>query len=120
MANSFDVIRLLEAGIKAEGIRQRTIASNIANNETPGYRRLDVKFEQLLSKAIDSSDPKEAAKIEPEVFQPLTTPLRSNGNDVNLEAEIGEMLKNSLRHAAYTRLLRRKFAQMETAIGVQG
>jgi len=48
------------------------------------------------------------------------TPLKSNGNDVNLEAEIGEMLKNSLRHAAYTRLLRRKFAQMETAIGVQG
>ncbi len=30
------------------------------------------------------------------------------------------MLKNSLRHTAYVRLLRRKFAQMETAMGVQG
>jgi len=120
MANSFDVIKLLETGIKAEGIRQSTIASNIANIETPGYRRLDIKFEDLLSKALRSSDPADTAKIEPEVYQPKMTPLKSNGNDVNLESEIGELLKNSLRHAAYTRLLRRKFAQMETAIGVQG
>ena len=58
--------------------------------------------------------------IEPEIFQPQNTPVRSNGNDVNLEIEIGEMLKNSLRQTAYVRLLRKKFSQMETAMGVGG
>jgi len=118
MSNSMDIVRLLETGIKAEGLRQNTIASNIANIETPGYRRLDVRFEELLAKAVHSSDELDPQDIDPEIYQPESTPIRSNGNDVNLEAEIGEMLKNSLRHAAYVRLLRKKFAQMETAMGV--
>jgi len=117
MANSVDVVKLLETGIKAEGLRQNTIASNIANIETPGYRRLDVNFEDLLDKAMHASDGMDSEEIEPEIYQPQTTPLKSNGNDVILEAEIGEMLKNSLRHTAYVRLLHKKFAQMETAIG---
>jgi flagellar basal-body rod protein FlgB len=120
MANSVDIIRLLETGIKAEGLRQNTIASNIANIETPGYRRLDVKFEDLLDKAMHASDGADSEEIEPEIYEPGTTPIKSNGNDVTLETEIGEMLKNSLRHTAYTRLLRKKFAQLETAIGIQG
>jgi len=45
---------LLEAGIKAEGLRQKAIAGNMANLETPGYRRIDVKFEELLAKVLDS------------------------------------------------------------------
>jgi flagellar basal-body rod protein FlgB len=119
MENSMDIVKLLETGIKAEGLRQSAIASNIANIETPGYRRLDIKFEELLDKAM-RADAADSDAIEPEVYQPKTTPIKSNGNDVILEAEIGDMLKNSLRHTAYTRLLRRKLAQMETAVGVQG
>ncbi len=116
MSSFVDTVKLLEAGIKAEGLRQNTIASNLANIETPGYRRLDVKFEELLDKAMQSPEEVDSEDIEPEVYQPENTPLRPNGNDVVLETEIGEMLKNSLRHTAYVRLLRKKFAQMETAI----
>jgi flagellar basal-body rod protein FlgB len=118
MSGSVDIVRLLETGIKAEGLRQNAIASNIANIETPGYKRLDVRFEELLAKVVDSSEESDPQDIEPEIYQPENTPIRSNGNDVNLEAEIGEMLKNSLRHAAYVRLLRKKLSQMETAMGV--
>ncbi|MEN6577753.1 MAG: flagellar basal body rod protein FlgB [Phycisphaerales bacterium] len=120
MPNSVDIVGLLEAGIKAEGLRQKTIASNMANIETRGYKRLDINFEELLAKAIRSSDASDVQEIEPEIYQPRNTPVRSNGNDVNLESEIGEMIKNSLRHTTYVRLLQRKFAQMETAVGVQG
>ena len=120
MALPVDVVGLLEAGIKAEALRQKTIASNIANIETPGYRRLDIRFEEFLEKAMSSSGRTNLQDIEPEIYQPANTPVRSNGNDVNMEAEIGEMLKNSLRHTAYIRLLRKKLSQMETAMGVQG
>lgn len=114
------MIDLLEAGINAEGLRQRAIAGNIANIETPGYRRFDVSFEETLAKALESSDALDAEELRPEIYQPMNTPLRSNGNDVNLEAEIGELVKNSLRHTAYIRILRKKFSQIEAAISSRG
>jgi flagellar basal-body rod protein FlgB len=119
MPQPVNVVGLLEAGIKAEETRQRTIASNVANIETPGYRRLDVRFEELLAKALHSQKAADAGSVEPEVFQPGSTPIKSNGNDVNMEMEIGDMLKNSSRETAFVRLLRKKFAQIENAITIR-
>ena len=116
MPNSLDIVGLLEAGIRAESLRQKTIASNMANIETPGYKRLDVNFEEVLAQAIRSSDVTDIQDMEPEIYQPQNTPVRSNGNDVNLEAEIGEMIKNSLRQKAFMRLLSSKYRQIESAI----
>lgn len=116
MPQASSIIDLLEAGIRAEGLRQKSIASNIANLETPGYRRLDVKFEEMLARALDSSGAVDPDAFEPELYQPENTPIRSNGNDVNMEAEIGELLKNSLRHTTYIRLLQKKFSQIQAAI----
>lgn len=112
----FDVI---EAGIKAEGLRQKTIASNIANMETPGYRRVDVNFKELLAKALESSEDIDAADIEPQLYRPENTTVKSNGNDVNLELEIGQMVKNTLQHKTYIRLLQKKYAQMELAMNTK-
>jgi flagellar basal-body rod protein FlgB len=120
MSQVSSMIDLLEAGIKAEGLRQQSIASNIANLETPGYRRIDVKFEEMLAKALDSASIGNAEIAEPELYQPDNTPLKSNGNDVDLETEIGALVKNSLRHTAYIRILQKKFAQIEAAMQVSG
>jgi flagellar basal-body rod protein FlgB len=119
MSPPVDVVGLLEAGIKTEELRQRTIASNIANLQTPGYRRLEVRFEELLAKALRSTGTTDLDDVEPEVFQARTTPLKSNGNDVNMEIEIGEMLKNTSRQMAFVRLLRKKLAQIESAVAIR-
>jgi flagellar basal-body rod protein FlgB len=110
------VVNLLEAGIRAEAQRQKTIASNIANAETPGYRRLDVRFEQNLAKALKSDGRTDLDDCEPEIFRPNDSLVKGNGNNVTMEAEIGDLVKNSLRYTTYVRLLRKKFAQIETAI----
>ena len=44
MSRTNSITDLLEVGIKAENLRQKTIANNIANLETPEYRRIDVMF----------------------------------------------------------------------------
>ena len=116
MAKIDGTIDLLQAGIKVEHLRQKAIASNIANLETPGYRRFDIKFEELLAKAIKSARDIDIDDIEPEIFQPYDTPIKSNGNDVSLEAEVGQMIENSMRHKAYVRLLNKKFQQMQQAM----
>jgi flagellar basal-body rod protein FlgB len=116
MPSSGNVMSLLEAGIRAEELRQRAIASNMANIETPGYRRVDVRFEKNLAKAIKSPGPIDLDAIEPELYEPDEPSLRANGNNVTMEAEVGEMVKNSLRHSTYIRLLRKKYSQIEAAI----
>jgi len=119
VSKASNIVDLLEAGIRAESLRQKSIAGNIANIETPGYRRIDVRFEQLLAKALDSSGEVELRKIEPQIHRPKGTPIKSNGNDVNLEVEVGEMVKNTLRHKAYIRLLAKKYGQIELAINTK-
>jgi len=119
MAKTNNIMDLLEAGIRAEYLRQKTIASNVANLETPGYRRIDVKFEELLTKAMSSSGAVDLSEIKPQIYNPKQTPLKPNGNDVSLEVEIGNMVKNTLRHKAYIRLLNKKFKQMELAINTK-
>ncbi len=116
MPQAGNIINMLEAGIRAEELRQRTIAGNIANIETPGYRRVDVRFEQSLAKALKSPGRLDSEALEPEVYQPDEPPLRSNGNNVSMEVEIGNLVKNSLRYSAYVRVLRKKFSQIEAAI----
>ena len=116
MNNTIDV---LEAGIKAEGLRQKAISNNIANLETPGYRRIDVKFEELLAKCLESGDATDLSKIVPQIYQPEQTPVKSNGNDVSYEAEVGRMIKNTIRHKAFIRLLNKKYKQLELAMGHQ-
>ncbi len=118
MSKTNNILDFLEAGLRAESLRQRAIANNIANLRTPGYRSIDVKFEELLAKALDSSGAVDFSEIKAQLYQPKTTPLKSNGNDVNLETEVGRMVKNTLRHKTYIRLLSRKYRQMALAIAV--
>lgn len=119
MSQISNITDFLEAGIKAEGLRQKTIANNVANIETPGYRRIDIKFEELLAKTLDSPGAVDLSDIKSQIYQPKQTPVKSNGNDVNLEAEVGEMVKNTLRHTTYIRLLYKKYKQMELAMNIQ-
>jgi len=112
------IVELLEAGIRAETLRQQAIANNVANLQTPGYRRLDVRFEQLLAKAMESDGDFDLEEIGAELYQPKNTAVNPNGNDVNLDAEVGELIKNSLRQRALVRLLSKKYNQIERAINV--
>ncbi len=118
MAEVSNIMDVIEAGLKAETVRQKAIASNVANLQTPGYRSVDVRFEALLDKAMKNSETLDLEDIESELYEPGTTPVQSNGNDVSLEVEVGKMIKNTLRQKAYIRLLQTKYRQMSLAINV--
>ena len=105
--------------MRAESLRQKAIANNIANLETPGYRRIDVKFEELLAKILNVAGEADLHEVVPQIHQPKQTPVKSNGNDVNFESEVGQMVKNSLRYKAYIRLLNKKYKQLELAMDIK-
>jgi len=58
------------------------------------------------------------SKVEPVVYEPRNTPVKANGNDVNLETEVGEMVKNSLRHKTLVLLLHKKVKGLDAIINV--
>lgn len=117
MSGTNNIIDLINAGVRAENLRQQAIANNFANLETPGYRRVDVEFKELLAACMGKSGAGNVDGAEPEFYEPRQTPVNAKGNDVNLEREVGQMIKNSLRHRTYVRLLNRKYNQIELAIG---
>jgi len=119
MSKVSNVIDFLDAGLRAESLRQKAIARNVANLETPGYRSVDVKFEDLLANALNRDETVGLDEIKAEFFEQGNLPVKSNGNDVNLEAEIGKMVKNSLRHTTYIRLLNKKYQQMQQAMEIR-
>jgi flagellar basal-body rod protein FlgB len=114
------IMNLLKAGAKAEGMRQQAIAANVSNLHTPGYRTTEVQFEELLKKALASDGSLDLGKLSPELYHPENTLVKPNGNDVVWEVEVGKMVKNSLRHKTFIRLLSKKYQQIQLAIDVKG
>ena len=110
------VMDLFTAGMRAESQRQQTIANNIANINTDGFRRSEINFDDVLAKALDKKGSFDPATLKTEVFQPEDTPINEFGSDVGLDTEVGEMAKNSLRHRTYMLVLKKKYQQMDEAM----
>lgn len=113
------ITEYLEAGISGASLRQAAIASNIANIDTPGYRRMAAVFEKRLAEAIAAGQGVDLGELAKDIVRPNDTPVDSNGNDVSLEVEIGEMVKNVAMQKTYLRLLGKMYRQMELAIGTR-
>jgi flagellar basal-body rod protein FlgB len=100
-------------------LRHEAIASNIANVETPNYKRMDVSqsFESQLSSAISSRDSAEIAAIQPQMtVDSQAISSRSDGNTVQLETELMKMDQNTVEHSFETQLVTNEFSRMRMAI----
>ena len=118
MVKQPSLMEYLESGIRGASLREALIARNVANQSTPGYKRSAVKFEKLLTEAIESGKPVDLEMIKAEIFQPMNTPTDSSGNDVVIEVEIGEMIQIQGMLKTYLRLLGKLYGQMEIAASV--
>jgi flagellar basal-body rod protein FlgB len=116
MGSGNGVIEWLQAGLRAASLRQAAIANNIANMNTPGYRRRMVEFEKRLAEALESGGRVDLGRIRPQVVEPGTGPLNGVGSDVRMETEVGELIKNVSTYKVYLRLLAKMYRQMELAM----
>lgn len=101
--------------------RHRTLASNIANVDTPGYLRKDVAFHDELKAALDSAGDydhsmAELERVRPKSFIDLTRSARADGNTVNIESEMAELAKNNLEYQSDVQLLMSKLRMLSIAI----
>jgi flagellar basal-body rod protein FlgB len=110
----FDDVTSSALRVAASGLalRQRVIANNIANIETPGFRAGKVRFEQELGAAVAAGQPGAASPTVAESLEPT----RLNGNNVNLDEETLSNLDTGLRYQMVLRALDGKFSTLRDVI----
>ena len=105
--------------LDAVALRQEAIASNIANLETPGYKRLDLApaFQSELDRACAAGDPKQITALQPALApDPNAAPTGRDGNTVSLEKEMAALNQNSLAHNLETQLVSNMLLRLRMAI----
>lgn len=100
-------------------MRHEAIASNLANIETPNYKRMDVapSFESQLSQAVSSRDAGQIASLQPQLaVDSQANTGRSDGNTVQLEDEMMKLNQNVVEHALETQLVTGRLNTLRMAI----
>jgi flagellar basal-body rod protein FlgB len=127
--------QVLSASMRGHEARNAALANNIANAETPGYKRVDVSFESALAdavdadrerltmdtgasiSAIDGSDvTRRVDEVAPNVMSTDTTTMRVDGSNVDPDDEMARLSANQLASSTVVSLLDKRFAQFLTAI----
>lgn len=87
--------------------RQKLVASNIANADTPGYRTEDIDFQ---------SEFQNAAGLAPQTIQVAGLAVKNDGNNVSLDRESRLLSENALRFQLASSLLRSEIQSVREAI----
>jgi flagellar basal-body rod protein FlgB len=105
--------------LDAVAVRQQAIASNIANVETPGYKRLDIdpSFAQALHRAAGSRDVAQLNSLHPTIaVDSNAATSRRDGNSVTLEDELLQLNRNYLDHLLDQQMVSSSLLKLRMAI----
>ena len=105
---SFDA---MSSALDSLALRQRVIADNIANVQTPGFKASRVQFEDALSAAVADGDGDVTATVGTSL-----EPTREDGNNVNLDTEVLSNIDTNLRFELATRAVNSEFTLVRTAM----
>jgi flagellar basal-body rod protein FlgB len=119
-----DNMQLARKFLDAAALRQDAIAANLANAETPGYKRVDVStdFATQLKASWESGEfSGEAGSIQPTLAEdPTVRSVRPDGNNVELEKELLAMDHNSVDYQYLSDVVTYNIKQLKMAITGNG
>ncbi|MBX5441433.1 MAG: flagellar basal body rod protein FlgB [Solirubrobacteraceae bacterium] len=109
--------QLLEGALRGAAARHTALSANIANANTPGYRRVDVDFHAALREAA-GDDPDAVAELE---FTPAAEPgvMQVDGNGVDIDVEAAELAANGLEYQALVAVMAGRCSILQSAIGTR-
>ncbi|MEN2998177.1 MAG: flagellar basal body rod protein FlgB [Brevinematia bacterium] len=125
------LIDIIKRGLNAVVVRHNVIADNIANADTPGFRRAEVSFESQLKRALDSEKkPKYPARlthekhipfeevidyrtVKPRITIDYDTFYRNDKNGVDIDKEMVDFTKNAMRYNLLVEMYNRNTKKIE-------
>ncbi|MCC3381358.1 flagellar basal body rod protein FlgB [Paenibacillus farraposensis] len=121
----------LQAGVQAANMRQRVLADNISNNDTPYFKRSEVSFEELLQQQMDGDVTPLRGKVtnarhfqigpvnsipDATVTKDEYSVMNNNMNNVDIDREMSLIAENQLRYNTYIQEINDRIKMMKTAV----
>ncbi len=127
---------LLEKAMNASILRHNIISDNIANADTPGFKRSRVTFEAQLKRALESEErmkkcphaymtnkthiqfckPLDYMKVRPKIHVDYDTNFRNDKNNVDIEKEVSDAVISTLRYRALAERIKGKFKMLNSIV----
>ena len=125
--NAFDYINVLDKAADAAALRHQVLSNNIANDDTPGFKRQDVAFESELKKALGKVT--DNTNIDKRVGNIKTEQLKANiytdmegysyrldGNNVDIETENVKLAENQIKYQGLLDSITQEFNNLKTVM----
>ena len=133
--NSFGkTIDIMHRTMDVSLLRRSVIADNIANADTPNFKRSVINFESELKRALDTEserglgvdrthsrhipnkDPRDYREVGPRRVLDYLTTSDNNGNNVDLETETMQMMQNQLQYELMTQFVSSQFTRINSVL----
>lgn len=124
--NVFDYVKVLDKALDASWMRNEALSNNIANIDTPGYKRQDVAFESVLKEALGRGryvdmDTKvanlDASDLKPKAYTDYAGySYRIDGNNVDPETENVMLAENQLKYQGLIASVNQEFANLKAVM----
>jgi flagellar basal-body rod protein FlgB len=133
---SNEMMAIVSKALDAGALQQRVIANNVANVDTPGFKRSEVIFKERLKAALESrrqsgedlpavlTHPQHLPfqeipslnSVEPSVVLQGNTSLRNDGNNVDIDVEMARLAENNIYYTALSQLTSMHFTELKSVI----
>lgn len=124
LSNAYNYVNVLGKAADASWMRNDILANNIANADTPGFKRKDVQFETYLKNAVAGTDSlnETVANIDLNELNCTTYTDQANlsyrydGNNVDINTENVELAKNQLKYYTLMNSMSQEFSRLKSAL----
>jgi len=128
---------ILEKSMNVETLRRKIIADNVANVDVPHFKRSEVNFESELKRALYQNKDvnenrlpaimtdekhipffidRDIKSVSPRINVDYTTSMRNDGNNVDIEKEMVDSSKNTMRYNALVSALNHNYKMLKTVV----
>ncbi|MEG6585874.1 flagellar basal body rod protein FlgB [Dendrosporobacter sp. 1207_IL3150] len=120
---------VLEQSLAAASLRHKIISNNIANVNTPNFKKSEVVFESFLQNALNENKlalantnnkhislKQSLVSSKPQVSTVTNTTMRTDGNNVDIDVEMAELAKNNIYYNAVAQQLGNYFSGLKSVI----
>jgi|SaaInlStandDraft_1057018.scaffolds.fasta_scaffold44633_3 flagellar basal-body rod protein FlgB len=116
MLGEESTISLLSKMMELSTSRQKVIAHNLANANTPGYVRKELAFEGELKRILNEGSLKDLHQLEGNVVRDESGIFRNDGNNVSVTTEMNEMSQNGIMFSLIQKAFKSRMGIIKSAI----
>jgi flagellar basal-body rod protein FlgB len=124
-SNAFNYINVLSKAADASSIRHGIISNNIANNDTPNYKRKDIEFQTYLAQELSSGSGNLDQKVANANLNDINTTVytdhsslsyRLDGNNVDIDTESANLAENQIRYYTLLTSMTQEFSRIRSVL----